>query len=395
MKRVVLFVDDEARLLDGLRVRLHRQRAKWEMVFATSGAEALAVLAARPVDVIVTDMRMPEMDGAMLLNRVQQEYPGVVRIALSGHSEEDSALRAMAVTHQFLSKPCEAGLLESVVERACQLQELIGQEAVRRVIGRVRRLPSLPRLYLELREALRDEECSTQRVARLLRQDMAMCAKVLQIVNSSFFGLARTISEPEEAVMYLGFEALRHVVLAAEVFRSGGAGGRPVALIEEMQQHAVRVANLAAGLFADKRQRDRAYVAGLLHDIGKLVLALELPEVLSEAQRVAAERRCPRHEAEEELLGVSHAEIGGYLLGLWGLPHEIVEAVANHHHPQRVASLELDTLAATYVANLLVRERTPGRIGTGEAPDAEYLQRLGLAGSVAEWRERAQRQTGA
>ncbi len=122
-KKTVLFVDDELNVLEGLRTRLHRQRSKWEMVFVQSGREALERLAQGDVDVLVTDMRMPEMDGVTLLKRAQEEYPRVVRIVLSGHAELEAALRAIHVAHQFLSKPCEAGVIENVVERAVLLAD--------------------------------------------------------------------------------------------------------------------------------------------------------------------------------------------------------------------------------------------------------------------------------
>src|ERR1700690_3600413 len=121
MMRRVLFVDDEPQILEGLRHRLHRQRKQWEMLFAESGKAALKILAHEPVDVIITDMRMPQMDGATLLTKVKELYPRVVRIVLSGHAELETALRAVPVAHQFLNKPSEPGVIEGVVERACNL----------------------------------------------------------------------------------------------------------------------------------------------------------------------------------------------------------------------------------------------------------------------------------
>jgi len=393
-KLSVLFVDDESRILDGLRVRLHRQRSKWDMLFALSGKEALELLAARPIDVIVSDMRMPEMDGATLLRAVQQRYPGVVRIVLSGHSEEESAMRALPVTHQFLHKPCEPGLLENVVDRATQLQRLLGQDCLRTVLGRIERLPSPPRLYQRMCQTLQDDHSSAHAVAEILRLDMAMCAKVLQLVNSAFFGLARAISEPEDAVTYLGFETLRQVVLAAEVFQSGCSLGRPAQHLEDLQHHAVLVARLASSMFTTKAARDEAFVAGLLHDIGKLVLCCHIPERMQEAESLTAQSDQPLYRVEESLSGISHAEVGAYLLGLWGLPYPIVEATAYHHHPQRVPAREFGTLAATYVADHLVHAGS-SQLGLPSANldqrglDMEYLSMLGVAASIDVWRQRA------
>lgn len=391
MTRTVLFVDDEPQILEGLQHRLHRQRKRWKMLFAQSGNAALEMLAQEPVDVIVTDMRMPQMDGASLLREVKDRYPRVVRIVLSGHAELETALRSVPVAHQFLNKPCEPGVLESVVERACNLQSLVNDDAVMQAVGKIEKLPSLPLVYSQLMSALSHENTSTDDVARILKQDMAICAKTLQVVNSAFFRLPRSIGKIEEAVRYLGLTTVKHIALAVEVFQQGAGRSQPPPdfSIELLQQHALLVGEIAAGFFDDKQAKEDAFVVGLLHDIGKLLLAVELPEHLRKALVEMKAADCAMYIAEERLWGVTHAEVGGYLLGLWGLPYPIVEAVANHHAPNRVDVNGFDILAAAHIADVMVHAELDGHGSAKQSPslDLAFIERIGVSDKLDTWRE--------
>jgi len=397
MKRRILFVDDEPQILEGLRHRLHKQRKQWDMLFAESGFAALELLAKEPVDVIITDMRMPHMDGATLLKKVQEKYPSVVRIVLSGHAELETALRAVPVAHQFLNKPSEPGVIENVVERACNLQMLVTDDIVKQVVGKIEKLPSLPRVYSQLMAALSNENASTDDVARILKQDMAICAKTLQVVNSAFFRLPRSIGKIEEAVRYLGLNTVKHVALAVEVFNLGKGQSRPPPgfSMEALQQHSLLVGEVAAGFFADKQAKEDAFVVGLLHDIGRLLIGVELSTHMAAIMLEMKTSNCSMTDAEDKVLGVTHAEIGGYLLGLWGLPYPIIEAVANHHAPSRVDSTEFGILAAVHIADALIREEFNSRKTSEPFPglDPVYIEKLGVAEKLDGWRDNVRHQT--
>ncbi len=395
MTRRILFVDDEPQILEGLRHRLHRQRKLWDMRFADSGQAALEILAKEPFDVIVTDMRMPQMDGATLLKIVQERHPRMVRIVLSGHSELETSLRAVPVAHQFLSKPSEPGTIENIVERACNLQLLINDDIVKQTVAKIDKLPSLPRVYSQLMVALTSENSSTDEVAEILKQDMAICAKILQVVNSAFFRLPRSISKIEEAVRYLGLTTVKHVALAVEVFQQHNGHSRPPLgfSMDVLQQHSLMVGEVASAFFSDKQTKEDAFVVGLLHDIGKLLIAVELPEHLATVLLEMNATGCSMNVAEERVWGVSHAEVGGYLLGLWGLPYSVIEAVANHHVPCRVDTIDFGILAAAYVADLLVHEHVMPRSSTESygALDLGYLEKLCVVDKLEGWREIVQR----
>ena len=333
----ILFVDDEIRILEGLQRMLRPQRKEWEMAFAPGGQAALTMLEASTFDVIVSDMRMPGIDGAALLETVRQKYPSILRIILSGYTELEASYRAVPVAHQFLLKPCDPDALRAAIERATSLVEVLNSKMLASLVGSLQELPSLPRTYAELRHALSDPDSSIDQVVRIVEQDVAITAKVLQLVNSAFFGVTREISDIRTAVSYLGMTILQNLVLSVEIFRTF-MPKRPIPgfSLEEFHQHSQLTARIASEIGKKARISNAVAVAALLHDIGKLVIAERAPEHLTRAMQGVRQDRRPLYMIEEELVGVSHAEVGAYLLSLWGLPSPVVEAVAHHHHPERV-----------------------------------------------------------
>ena len=216
----ILFVDDEPNVLSGLRNVLRSQRRQWEMVFALGPEEALAKLAEQPFDVVVSDMRMPQMDGATLLSEVKRLQPKAVRIILTGQTEQETVLKSVFIAHMFLSKPCDPGLLKRVVDRACRLNSILNSEELRAAAGRVDMLPTAPKTYAALNEALIRPNCTVDDVARIIERDVGVCAKILQLVNSAFFGLPRKITSLNEAVTYMGTLTIKNLAMALEAFSS-------------------------------------------------------------------------------------------------------------------------------------------------------------------------------
>jgi HD-like signal output (HDOD) protein/ActR/RegA family two-component response regulator len=349
--RRVLFVDDEQQVLDGLQNLLRKQRKQWDMGFVLGGQAALSAFASAPYDVIVSDMRMPGMDGAELLAAVRDQYPATTRIVLSGHAERDAVQRALAVAHQFLSKPCDAEVLKVVVERVCGLHSLLGCPRLRQVVGRIDKLPSVPQVYLDLIAALDRPETTMPMISAIIERDPAMSAKVLQLVNSSYFGLARRLGSIGDAVSYLGSDLLRSLALSANVFARLAASPVPGFSIETLQDRAVLGGKLARALLAgDKKRADDAFTAALVRDLGAMVLALGIPATFAPVIAEHNATGTPLHEIESRVLGVTHAEVGAYLLGVWGLPTTIVEAVGHRHAPARITHDDRDVVAAVHVA---------------------------------------------
>ena len=387
----IIFVDDEVRILEGLQRMLRPQRHSWEMAFAPSGQAALQMMEATPFDVIVSDMRMPGMDGAALLKSVREKYPNVLRIILSGYTELEAAVNAVPVAHQFLVKPCDQDTLQSAIERATSLNSILNNKRLESIIGSMQQLPSLPKSCLEMREALADPTSDSHRIARLVERDPAMSAKVLQLVNSAFFGVARNVSDINTAITYLGKSILENLVLSVEIFRVfRPTKPIPGFSLEELHGHAQLAAKMAGHVAGDKTIRGLAMVAGLLHDVGKLVLAEATPEHFARAIAGAKKENRPLFQIEEELTGVSHAEVGAYLLSMWGIPYLIVESVAHHHHLERVACEKVDLVASVYFANWLAHDHAATQLGAAGIPNAplnqELVANLGVESLLPEWR---------
>lgn len=377
----VLFVDDEPRVLDGLRRALRKQREDWDMHFVTSAREAVDKFEQVPFDVVVSDVRMPGMDGPTLLRHVREEHPDAVRIVLSGQMEEVQALRAAQVAHQFLAKPCDTEELIRLVRRLVDLQSRLRSPAIRRMVTHLESLPGAPRTFLTLTTALTDPDVDLDHVARIVEEDGSVAAKVLQLVNSAFFGLSRKTTSVREAVAYLGLDPLRGVVLAAEVAKAYEDESPVRARFSDRQQkHGLFVARMSQHVLAGRPTSVDAFAAGLLHDIGRLVLlrAVESPPDLPYDQLLAEQAK---QEAE---LGVTHAEVGAALLGLWGLPATVSEAVALHHDPMRFDA-GFSLAAGVHIADVLSHEHE----GRESEFDPELLASVGVLEDVDRWRRKA------
>jgi HD-like signal output (HDOD) protein/CheY-like chemotaxis protein len=361
----VLFVDDEPRVLEAIERTLFQLDADWEVSFAESGAAALALLEQAAFDVIVSDMRMPVMDGAALLTHVCEKYPKIVRIVLSGQTDEAAAIRVVRVAHQFLTKPCSSDTLQQVIERTRELKAWLSDERLQAAVGRIDRLPSAPRLFADLSKALDDENTSADTVGNIVREDPAMSSKILQVVNSSFFSSATNISDVRAAVVRLGLKTIRNLALGIGAFDAVGKSAGPgAASVEALQARALSIAKLASRIAQGREDSDAAFMAGMVCDIGELVLS----------GNSGQEAACATNAND----GVTHAEVGAFLLGLWGLPFRIVEAVANHHAPTRNAYDRLGLPQIVWLAASIIE---------GREPDPAYLARIGAAELLSKFRE--------
>jgi putative nucleotidyltransferase with HDIG domain len=381
MTQRVLFVDDEPNVLDGLRRTLRPLRREWDMRFAGGGPEALAVMAAESVDVLVTDMRMPGMDGDELLARVRCQHPLVVRMVLTGQCTREAMLRLVPLAHGVFTKPCDLDELTAAVRRACAVRDLLRSPPLLTLVGRLGSLPTPPVLYTRILSELGRLDGSIAEVGKVVAGDVGLSAKLMQVANSSLLGLRRPVATPAQAVQMLGIEMTKAMVLVSEVLTQYDPAPLLPFSIDELWDHSRAVARLAGRIAhseAGPGAATDARLAGLLHDIGRLALASQQPEVYKAALG-AARDGVLLIAAEREILGATHAEVGAYLLGLWGLPPALVEAVALHHDPCRCPDSGFGPLSAVHAAESLLAPDEGGVIS------AEYLDRLGLGDRLARW----------
>jgi len=379
----ILFVDDEPAILAALQNLLRRRRRVWDMRFAPGGHEALAMLRAEAFDVVVSDLRMPGIDGAALLAEVRGLQPWAIRIVLSGHAERATLMRAVAVAHQLISKPCEVDHLVQVIERACSIQRAVPSREMAALAGPVGGLPVAPGVMRELERLLASPRANARDVACVVARDPALTAKVLQLANSAFFGEAHQVASVATAVSYLGIEALAELVRTPGVFDTTGGIEIPLgSSVDAMQAHALETALVARAL-APADKRDLAFTAGLLHDIGRIVLGARTPDKLMAITQTAHATGQPVYTVERATLGTTHADVGAHLLAMWGIPLAIVEAVACHHEPGRFEGEGADIGAIVNAAELLIDEVTGAeRLGL----DAARLERAGVPGDHEDWR---------
>ncbi|QID18927.1 HDOD domain-containing protein [Nitrogeniibacter mangrovi] len=350
----VVVVDDEPRVLAGIERTLMMSGRDWGLRFATSGQEALEMLEAQPADVVISDMRMPFMDGAELLVRVRERWPGTIRIILTGYSEMDATMRMLDVAHQFVAKPCDSKALLDAVENAIGLRALFADPQVVDVVGRISRLPASPKVFTRLCELMADPETDLRRIADLLGSDPALSAKLLQLANSAYFARGSAIHDVGQAIARLGLDNVRLLVLAAQVFATGDGDGH----IDALQHRALLASQLAAHIGGIKGP---APTAALLAHVALSIPEIADPEVRDEVTACATPL---------------HAAVGAYLLAVWGLPMEIVNAVAWHEDPARSSPTHFDTAGVVHVAT---------RLANGREPDLAYLERVGVGAKWPQW----------
>jgi putative nucleotidyltransferase with HDIG domain len=391
MKRTILFVDDEPNVLMGLKRMLRPMRDRWEVFFANSGAEALEIMAAHRVDAVVSDMRMPGMDGPQLLRRIQKQYPDTIRFALSGYSDQEMVGQSIAPTHQYLIKPCDEKLLVNSLEMAMNARQLVPNKNILNKIARVEHLPVLPEVYNLITSELAKGEPSPKLIGDIVARDVGMSANILKLVNSAYFGLPRHIAAPQQAVIVLGVNVIRSVILSLHVFSSFEHIGRASFSLPMLWGHSMRAGAMARTIAQHealpKEEADYAYIAALLHDVGKLIMEAHCPEECLRVYEVVRTENRRVADVEAEQLGLTHAEVGAYLLGLWGLPPQVVHAVASHHTTSHHQG-SLNAADIVHFANLLDHEIFVFNEHYAKAePSPERLDAIGGPERYAEWRQ--------
>lgn len=381
--RCILMVADDPHLQRFLRQLMEPLEREWQPTYARSGPEALKRLQDVQPIILVADIRLGGGFCQELLLHAREQSPTTVRIVLAGPGDQDLLLRILPLAQRFISKPCDPAELYAALQRTQSLRELLRSPNVVAVIGRLGQIPTLSTLYSRISEELLKPDYSLAKVGELVSQDPGIAARLLQVANSALIGLRRPATTPAQAVRVLGGELTRTLVLAADLFsRYNPARLKPFS-IETLWDHSQSVAALAGKIAQSERMDERhirdSTLAGLFHDIGQLLLASQMPDAYRDVLALMRREHLSLAAAEQQVFGATHAEVGAYLLGLWGLHDPLVEAVAWHHMPERYPGATASPLTSVHAAETLLNELE------AERPHFAYFERLGLEDRWERW----------
>ncbi len=383
----LLIVDDDDLVLRAIGRLLRPFRHAWDVHLARNGADALTMLERITPHVVVSDLDMPVLDGPTLLSRLKEEHPQVVRIGITGDHSLSSTQRIFSSAHQLITKPFDAKYFLATLERAFALSTTLQSEALRRLVARNNELPTPPGDFMRLSELLVREDADIDDVARLVQESPALVARLMQLTSSAFFGRVRPAANVAEAVMAIGLGPMRALVLQhgiVQIFKTSVRGYS----MEAAQRRGLVAATLARQLVTDSTLADVAYIAAIVHEVGQLVLAARSPKVLEHCIKQAMAQNLSFAETQHKVLGVTDADVGAFLLGLWGLPQVVVEAVGLQHRPAEIDEGVVGVRTAVYLAAKLTEN--PEMVARAPVRNFESAIDLTLLG-VAEAAERLER----
>lgn len=392
-KRQIIFVDDDVFVLKGYQRALEPFASSWDVYFCVTGPEALTILSRQPIDAIITDLRMPGMSGIELLEQVIQQFPSVIRMIMSGNVEEPSAYRAASLAHQLMAKPCEIQTIFSAVEDTCHLRDALSDKKLVKIITGLKSLPSVPTLYVRLLKEFEREQPTLAKVGEIISMDIAMTAKILQLVNSAFFSIPYKVANLNQALSILGLNTIKSLVLSVGVFSEYQSRSFSAFSIDELWQHSIFVGNLSRAIAVSanlsRAEQDEAQMAGILHDVGKLIQT-DIPGFY---RLLSMNTKIPEIQMEYHYLGTSHAEIGAYMLSLWGLPSTVIKAVAFHHKPIPETAYRMDSVFCVYIANHLYYDEKPNNKNNLTLPplDIQLLEQIKATHLLEDWHYMAKR----
>jgi HD-like signal output (HDOD) protein len=386
----ILFVDDEPNILQSLKRGLRSMQYKWDMYFVLNGNDAISLMEEQNFDVILTKIILPDMPDNQLLKIVSEKYPNVARVILSGCTDQKIILKSLKYSHQFLAKPSNEKLIITAITKACVICDLLNDINLKKIVSGTLSLPSLPSLYHKINQEILSDNSSIQRIGTIISKDIGMSSKILQIVNSSYFGLPQKVSTIQDAVMFLGLDTIHALVISSDLFFEVDTTFFPISFFENMQNHSI-----GTGMFArkiakikkcEKRICDYAFLAGVLHDVGKLVIISNWPEKYKEILKKAEKDKLKIIDVEKEILGTTHCNIGAYLMSLWGMNSFIVEAIAFHHYPNQIDTEQFSILSSVHVANVFEHVLKGNKKKSAvDKIDLSYLTKIHCDNQISEW----------
>jgi HD-like signal output (HDOD) protein/ActR/RegA family two-component response regulator len=393
MKKRILFVGEDQALCQEFQAHCPEPDGAWTVQHARTEEGALALCQQHTIAAVVADVNLNGKSGNDLLDAFMRRQPKALRIIISDLADVTSTMKCIGHAHHHVLKPCSAQTLLQVLDQAFAQEAWLPSEPLQGFIAQMRQVPSPIKSYQQIVEEMKSPTCSLEKIGNLVAQDPAVAAKLLQLANSAVFGLEINVVSPAMAISYIGLETTKAVVLLAHTFSSFDNLKLVQFSMEDLWRHSVDVGRMARRVVVLEKAGDdmaeQAFAAGLLHDIGKLLFAANHPGVFGKVLRLSREQHCNLWEAEAQVMpGVGHAELGATVLGIWGLPKSITEAVALHHRPWRQRGHKFGPATAVHVANILDHEKHPDpSIIMPSQINTSYLADMGLAGRVEDWRQ--------
>lgn len=335
MKAKILFIDDHENILQSLRLSLRSMRHEWEMSFAASGTAGLDMFQQVWPDVVVTDMRMPDIDGSHVLRDIQKRKPDVGKIILSGYSDKETVIRNLQLANAYLSKPCKTQDLITAIRNTLRANEIILNPRIKNIIAEIETIPSNSAVYERLVDELENDNSSPGLISEIISQDIALSSNIIRIINCTFFNFPKQVSSIEHAVEMLGSQTLLNIIKSSQLFEKFKEFENSEISIRLLWDHSLRVARFAKLIAASSDLPEPScndcVTASMFHDIGKFIFASKMRHEFSEVIAMVKNENCTVDTAERCILGVTHAEVGAYLLGRWGFSHEQISILRSHH----------------------------------------------------------------
>ncbi len=352
----ILFVDSEIYVLNGIKRILHKNQNVWKMFFVDNINQANEIMSVHDIDVVVSEFKMTTKDNEPFLKEVKSKYPLAIRIVYSDAIDKEKLYDSLFWAHYFLQKPFKPEELKERINSGIRIQSNISENiAFQNLVSGITKLPSLPEIFFEINDIIKKDDFSMKQVSDLIEKDVAMSARILQIVNSGFFGINKEITSIFEALNFIGIQTVKSLVLTANLFKVFSGNHMLEKYLTQIVNHSLLVANGAKKYierFAKETNlSELAFITGLFHDIGKLILfsSEDLRQKLVENFQLLNGNQL---EEERKIFGATHPELGAYLLSLWGMGNDVIEAVAYHHNPQKIDSTKNLLLLSVYLANI-------------------------------------------
>ncbi len=300
-------------------------------------------------------------------------------------------LALVTSAHQYLSKPFDTFKLREMIRRSFAAQDRVRDKGLQAVATSLRSIPSLPQAHHALLKELDDEGTATTNIARLVAEDAGLSFKVLQLANSPLFGQGYVITSPIDAVMCLGTDLIAAVVLAQSLFRHYEALGNYEINLQQVWSHSWQTGSLAQQICREmgfpRKACDEAFLAGLLHETGRFILVDNFPKQFQAACEGARKMGTPLAPRIQETFETNPSQITAYILELWGMPSDVIDAIASQAAISAKDAKEFTLASALYVANGISMRQTPPDAFLPDEWDNEYLKAVGCEGKIKEWEE--------